>query len=55
MKKNETFVNKHQELMWNAFSGKCGEEFTGNPALMENFIEYEELKNIKKEDFGREM
>ena len=55
---NQTFVNERQELWWNAFSGKCGEEFAGNPVFMELFLECEKLKNAnmqRKQDLGREM
>ena len=54
--KNDTFVNEDQELMWDAFSGKCGNEFKGSPFFMENFMEYEIEREItRKEDFGRDM
>jgi len=41
----ETFIDKDQELLWKAFKGGCGKEFTGNPVLMEGFIEKELNRN----------
>ena len=49
------FVNDNQELMWDAFSGKCGNEFKGNPFFMEGFMEYEFMRTSEKEDLGREL
>ena len=41
---NRNFKNEQQRLAWLAFSGKCGDEFAGNPFLMENFMELEREK-----------
>lgn len=53
---SKTFVSREQEFWWLAFSGKLGEEFKGNPAFMQLFMECEDVKNkdMKKQDLGRE-
>lgn len=40
----QEFVNEQQKMFWDAFSGKCGEEFKGNPCLMEGFMEMERAR-----------
>lgn len=44
------FASKQQKLFWYAFFGKCGEEFMGNPCLMEGFMELERARQQKNED-----
>ena len=50
--KKNAFVSEKQKLMWEAFEGKCGSEFAGNPLFMEVFMSCEKEK-IR--DDGREL
>ena len=44
------FESLQEKLLWQAFSGKCGSEFAGNPHFMELFMEKE---RERKENLSR--
>lgn len=51
--KKDGFINKQQELFWKAFSGRCGEEFAGNPFLIEAYVELENARRGKEDLLNR--
>lgn len=51
--KKDGFINKQQELFWKAFSGRCGEEFAGNPFLIEPYVELENARREKEDLLNR--
>ena len=49
------FFDEGQRTLWKAFKGECGEEFKGNPLIMEGFMEIERYRESKDKDKGRDL
>ena len=50
-----SFFNEHQRTLWEAFKGGCGEEFKGNPFIMEGFMETERYREEIEKEKGRDL
>ena len=51
----KSFFDEDQKTLWKAFKGECGEEFKGNPFIMENFMKTERYRESKDKDEGRDL